>query len=450
MKIQTIYRFLILTGIFTMFPLIMGCPPSQPPPPKPGTPDYSKVISLFYKSLAALDAGDTENGPKMLLEFTKIAPFEPAAHANYGLLLLRNSQLDKAAESIKKAQELAPDDVQILMIQALLEKRQGKSQECIDHLKIIVSKDPRNLKAAYGLYEELERLGGPNADKQALPALQAITKDSPDNLFAELEQVRLATKMNDKPNFDAAFTILAKQSTAWRPRWKEILKEASTATGPSVTNTLLRLRNVLSENPQYIVDQSKLKDDDKTVGIPLNTMVTIPSPPQTPAPLDLKTKFESKLLPFDTRLSIAFPTVLRPEVDGIVSQHHHLSQTFEQTGDFIIYGRGPAIVRDASGKSQTLAFPGTPIGMDSVLVADLNYDFKMEWAPDRQGKPKMIAITRAGEWEMKIDPYPFTGDRFDCPLPGRRIPKQLFRNNEEYHAAYYAAHPVTLPYALVR
>ena len=77
-------------------------------------------------------------------------------------------------------------------------------------------------------------------------------------------------------------------------------------------------------------------------------------------------------------------------------------------------------------------------------------DREMEWVPDRQGQPKMIAITRAGEWEMRIAPYPFTGDRFDCPLPGRRIPKQVFKNNEEYHAAYYAAHPVTLPYALVR
>jgi hypothetical protein len=77
-------------------------------------------------------------------------------------------------------------------------------------------------------------------------------------------------------------------------------------------------------------------------------------------------------------------------------------------------------------------------------------DREMEWVPDRNGKPTMIAITRAGEWEMKIDPYPFTGDRFECPLPGRRIPKQIFCNNEEYHAAYYAAHLTTLPYRLVR
>ena len=75
---------------------------------------------------------------------------------------------------------------------------------------------------------------------------------------------------------------------------------------------------------------------------------------------------------------------------------------------------------------------------------------EMVWVPDRQGKPATINVTRAGEWEMKIEPFVFDGDRFEVPIPARHIPRRVFRSNDEYREAWYTARPITLPYAFVR
>ena len=73
----------------------------------------------------------------------------------------------------------------------------------------------------------------------------------------------------------------------------------------------------------------------------------------------------------------------------------------------------------------------------------------MNYVPDPAGKPFTMTLERAGEWDFKVTPFPFAGNRFECPTVGRRVPKRTFVGHDDFRAAWYAAEPVILPYACV-
>jgi hypothetical protein len=77
-------------------------------------------------------------------------------------------------------------------------------------------------------------------------------------------------------------------------------------------------------------------------------------------------------------------------------------------------------------------------------------DREMCYVPDANGQPFMLSLKRAGEWEFKVEPFPFAGDHFDCPCIARRVPKRVYANDNDFREAWYTAPPVVLPYACVR
>jgi hypothetical protein len=77
-------------------------------------------------------------------------------------------------------------------------------------------------------------------------------------------------------------------------------------------------------------------------------------------------------------------------------------------------------------------------------------DRELVYVPDRKGRPITLTLTRAGEWAFKVSPFPFAGERFECPLYARRVPKRAYRDDDEFRAAWYAAELVKLPYVCVR
>jgi hypothetical protein len=77
-------------------------------------------------------------------------------------------------------------------------------------------------------------------------------------------------------------------------------------------------------------------------------------------------------------------------------------------------------------------------------------DREMTYVPDRQGGRITLSLKRVGEWEFQVTPFPFAGERFDCPIVARRMPRQKFANHDEYREAWYRAPTVLLPYACVR
>jgi hypothetical protein len=75
---------------------------------------------------------------------------------------------------------------------------------------------------------------------------------------------------------------------------------------------------------------------------------------------------------------------------------------------------------------------------------------EMTYVPDANGRPFTLSLLRVGEWELKVEPFPFAGDRFDCPCIARRAPRRTYRDDNDFREAWYAAPLVTLPYACVR
>jgi hypothetical protein len=75
---------------------------------------------------------------------------------------------------------------------------------------------------------------------------------------------------------------------------------------------------------------------------------------------------------------------------------------------------------------------------------------EMMYVPDAASQPFTISLQRASEWALRMNPFLFTGDRFDCPCIARRVPRRVYSDDNDFRAAWYAAPVVTLPYAYVR
>src|SRR5262249_61169180 len=85
--------------------------------PVPGSKEYRDLVTAFYVGLAGLQTGEDVRAKEKLTLATEIAPGEPAAWANLGLLAVRQQEFDTAYEKVQKARSLPPDNSPI---QALL------------------------------------------------------------------------------------------------------------------------------------------------------------------------------------------------------------------------------------------------------------------------------------------------------------------------------------------
>ena len=86
--------------------LSYGCGHSKLP--GKSSKEYTEFVSTFYTGLAALQVGDDVRAESKLGDATKIAPGEPAAWADWGILALRQRNFDVAAQRLGTARELAP------------------------------------------------------------------------------------------------------------------------------------------------------------------------------------------------------------------------------------------------------------------------------------------------------------------------------------------------------
>jgi hypothetical protein len=74
---------------------------------------------------------------------------------------------------------------------------------------------------------------------------------------------------------------------------------------------------------------------------------------------------------------------------------------------------------------------------------------EMAYVPDPLGQPFTLSVQQAGPWEMRMSPFLFEGDRFECPCVGRLLPKRVYADNTDFRLAWYGAPSMVLPYAFV-
>src|SRR5262245_55895736 len=108
----------LLAGLLLFGACLHACRSSDELP-DPSSKTYREAVAAFHTSLAAIQAGIEVVAEEKLLRVTALVPQEPAAWANLGLLALRRTAFDLAAERLQKARALAPNNSQIQVLSGL-------------------------------------------------------------------------------------------------------------------------------------------------------------------------------------------------------------------------------------------------------------------------------------------------------------------------------------------
>jgi len=340
----------------------------SPKLPEKGSKAYADVVSAFYVGLAALQVGDDVHAESKLSELTQLVPAEPAGWANWGVLALRQRNYDLAAQRLERARDLAPQNDQIYDLLGILEADRGNSAEAIADLRKAVNLNPRNLRAAYALAEEIERQGDANSEAEFQQVIQKILAAQPDNLAALLELSRVAAKRGDAATLKSAVAEISARSSAWPPEVQQQLATVrAAASGADLRAAATRttfLRNVLMRVPEYRQSLSVIKAPAGEEARPFTHFVRMESPVFKPAPADTAIQFS-----------------IQPAAD---SNGH-----WNWIGAIQLGSAGTPVIAEANGREVhlstgvTLPFPGGPSSVppspEGVLQVDFNYDFKTDF-----------------------------------------------------------------------
>lgn len=332
--------------------------------PDQSSQEYRDAVRAFYVGLAALQAGEESRAEEGMTRVTQIAPGEPSAWANLGLLAIKQREFDAAAQRLEKAKELAPENSRIILMQATLASSRGNPAEATPLLRRAIELDPRNLMATYSLAQEVERQGGDANDTESRRLMGRILEVQPDNLAVLLEVTRLAAKRNDPAALQSALSQITTLASAWPPEAKDQLMALQTAAAgadPRAAGARVAfLRNVLVRVPKYRTDLAAVKLPTGELGEPFTRFLKMPSPSPLPAPPD----------------------------DGLTFTEEALGN-WQWAGGVSLDGESAPTIITANGREvraggATLNFPGgpqaTPPTADGVLALDFNYDFKTDLA----------------------------------------------------------------------
>jgi cytochrome c-type biogenesis protein CcmH/NrfG len=358
-------------SFFILLPLLAfgfsGCR-RGPQLPERYSNQYNDTVRAFYVGLAALQVGDDVRAESELTKATELAPDEPAAWANLGLLSLRQRALDRAAERLEKARTLAPDNSKIHVLVAILESTRGRLTEATASLRQAIELDPKNLRALYMLAEETERQGDEASAAEAQKLLSQILETQPDNLAVQLEVTRLAAKRNDAETLKAMVAHLNERAATWpvevQQQFKALQDAAAGVDMRAAATRVAFLRNVLVRVAEYRTSLAAVKLQPGEDAEPFTQFLRLENPVFRPAPPD-------EALTFNPEPIAEFPPGRWDWVDAIYLDGEATPTVAVANG---------REVRLASGA--TLPFPGganaTPPMPHGILAVDFNYDFKTD------------------------------------------------------------------------
>ena len=95
-------RFLLLPTTFLLVCCFLGCR-KGPGLPDPSSAVYQEVVADFYSGIAGIQAGNNRIAEEKLVDVTKLAPDEPAAWVNLGVLALREYRNEEAPRLFERA-----------------------------------------------------------------------------------------------------------------------------------------------------------------------------------------------------------------------------------------------------------------------------------------------------------------------------------------------------------
>lgn len=349
--------------------------------PAPSSKASVQFVSRFYVGLSSLQVGNDVLADSSLQEATQIAPGEPAAWADWGILALRQRNFEPASERFQRALELAPGNSKLYFLQGLLSSAQGDTQKAIDDYRRAVSLNAKDLHASYALALAIERQGGAGSDDQFQKLIEQILTVQPGNLAALLELSRVSAKRGDVATLRCTIQRIAAQSGAWPPDVKQelsALQAAANSSDPAAAAVRsVFLRNVLMPLPSFRANLSELRLPPGDDAQPFTRPLRVPTPNSTPAPADDGITFSSQAV---------------PAIGG---------WGWSWIGSISLDGQGRPTVVAANARQVRLAtganfaFPGGTAGVapapEGIAPLDFNYDFKTDLVLAGAGGVRLMA-----------------------------------------------------------
>lgn len=223
--------------------------------PSPPSEAYAEAVTAFYTGIAAIEVGEDRRAEEHLLRVVELAPDEPAAWANLGLLALRRNELDVAVDRLDKARELAPNESRIHFMLGLVEATRGNAEAAISHFEQARDLNPQNVRAIYALAEQVETYRGDGASEQVRTLVDAILEMQPNNLAVLVERARLAAIADDEDALRETIERLSGFAADWTAEAQgqlDAVKDALASGNLDETTTELTFfSNVLKREPVY-------------------------------------------------------------------------------------------------------------------------------------------------------------------------------------------------------
>ena len=374
------------TAVVAVLAATLGACTSRNTTPEPGSEAYRETISAFYAGLAAIESGTDRLGEEKLLRVTELAPGEPSAWANLGLLALRRNEPDAAAERLERAQALAPENSAVHFLLGVLESNEGNPSEASRHFRQAVTLDSTNVRAWYALAEQAqteqtqaERARAEDgALNEAAALLETILTLHPDNLAVLLQRADVAARLGDADTHQQVLAHLESLAHDWPSEARAQLNAWSQAASglqtpsddPQAAVTHIAfLRNVLLRHPAYRESLLQVQMPAGQFGEWIMRPLRIPLPTASLAPPDDGLTFVAQEVPVGEGPWKGM-VVLSPDGDG---EGPLLAATD---------GRNLRLLEDPA--RPPLPFPGGPTGtgpgLHGIAEIDINHDFVMDLA----------------------------------------------------------------------
>jgi len=252
------------------------------------TPDeVAEAVTAFDVGLAALQTGQDEVARGRFERVGALLPQEPAGWANLGLLSLRRQATEDAAAALAQAAERAPELVPLLLLQAQLAQRTGRSDEAISFLRRARALESRDVRATFALATALEASGSAPDLSEAGTLLESLAT-STGNLAAQLEWIRVAARRGDATGATRAVASVGEANPGWpgeaQQRLATLRAAATRADLPATALAAVFLKNVLLAEPWYQRALAELRTES---GAPVLALVTVSTPASAPAEADV-------------------------------------------------------------------------------------------------------------------------------------------------------------------
>jgi VCBS repeat protein/ASPIC/UnbV protein len=380
----SLHRLIMLTFMVLLGTSLNACR-SGNGLPDPSSKTYRDAVAAFYVSLAAIQAGVEVVAEEKMLRVTELVPQEPAAWANLGLLALRRTAFDLAAQRLHKARTLAPESSQIQVLSGLLESMQGHLEAARAYLQRAVALEPHHLKALYALAQLIEQQGGEHSAAEVQRLLTQLHQLQPDNLAVLLELTRVAAKGHDMQTLQDSITRLAGKATAWPLVAQEQLRAVQTAASEAnpnrTTQYVMMLKNVLGRDAVYRQDRDAIHTPVGQEGEVLPRFLRLPSPHASPATPDHALTFAVEQLTAGKEQWTWIKAISLDDesLPAVIMAHGHEVRIRE--GVLLRFPGGPGAL---------------PPGQDGIVGLDFNGDFKMDLAFAGAGGLSLLRQDQAG------------------------------------------------------